>query len=395
MTALALSVCRMAAAQLTDEGVAYRKEVVEDAGVELPVVVDWVRLPAGEHSGVEAQFISVSDRAEMSVFSVPFQATFGPGRAAERAEELRLMLAPTARFEDVKAEPVRIDTHEGMRMTALWRVPDRPADVFAMAVPARGTTVVVFLMMAHEEDDGFASIAEVLVRKTLVLEPPVEVPDEPVGTYDDGRGFSLALPDAWRRILPVEVERAALGAGVDTAHHEPGDVLGFVRPGLLRQSPNVVVSMVGSWMEVSEETLSEFETQYRAIMEAGDDPFVLERTAVVRVAGRDCFEVTGEVEIVGGTLVQTQVFVPVDDHDSLLLTFSVPSVLGEDHPVHGEVERILSSVTVHEPGEGTAPVREPPHEARPSAWRTALLVLALVLAAALLVVLARLRRRRR
>lgn len=381
-----------AGAQLTAaqgaDGVPYEKALIDSASVELPVPVDWVRLPAGDYTGVEAQYISVADGVEMSVFSIPFQCSFGPASAHRRASELKAMLAPTATWEALEPEAVRIDGIEGLVLRALWPLPDRPADVFAMAVPVQGRTTVVFVMMPRKDTGGFARIAQMFEDRTLVTEPPAEIPQGPVGIYDDGRGFSIQVPDGWRRILPEEIQAVALSAGVDPQEREPRETLGFVRPGIHRQSPNILVSMAESWMAVSEETLADFESQYRAVVGTRGSPFTLDDTSIATVAGRDAFLVTGKVEIVGATLDQSQYFVDVDDY-SLILTFTVPATLAKDDPLRADVESMVQSVRIH--GDEHAPVGEaasaPVEDPGSGHAYTWLIVLGLLVAAALVIYL--------
>ncbi len=382
------------------DGLAFKKHVLASSSVELPVPADWVRLPGGEYTGVKAQFISVPDSAELSVFSIPFQCDMGPAVASQRAQELKAMLAPTVRWEDIRASSVLVDGQPAVSVRALWPVPEKPADVYALAVAVEGRTTVVFVMMAHTGDDAISRVADMIEERLLVLARPAQGSAFMSGTWRDGRGFSVEVPAPWRRILPEEVEAVASSAGREPAQPGEEETLGFVSPGIHRQSPNVILSMADAWMPVSEEMRQEFESRYRAMVGTRESPFTLDTTTIVEVAGRPSYLVQGRVDIVGATLEQSQYFVPVDEH-SLILTVTMPAYLPPADPVHGQVRAMLDSVSISTPSDGpvamgpVAPLDVDGVEDAPPALRKLLLLSALVLATALLVVmLTRIRRRR-
>lgn len=375
-----------AGAQGPEPSVPFKRVAVEGAGLEIPVPVEWVRLPAGEESGAEALFVSVQAMAELDVFSVPFQSGFSGEDLEERAGEIRRFVSAEARWEQVRTEAVDVDGVGGMILRAVWKRTDEPADVAAVAFPARGRTVLVLLVMARREGSTFDLIAGLLLEHIHLLERPAAIPD-PTGTYEDGRGFSIAPPSGWRRVLAEEME--VLSTAAELAAEDAAAPVAFVRPGILRQSPNLVVDTVPSLMPVSEEMLDEFQLRYRDALATREGPFTIDRGSMATVAGRDCFLMQGRTEVVGETIRQHQYFVPLGDH-YLILTFSIPDAAAQ--ACQSDVDAALASVVIQEPGE-IAREPEPPVD-EPGRGTLAFVLGGVAVLAALVAALAAVRRRR-
>jgi hypothetical protein len=352
---------------------------VPSAFLELPVPADWVQLPERGDTGVEAAFISVADMAELDVFSVPFQSSFDGAVLDERAAEIGSFVS--ADLEGVETRPVTIDSVDGMVLTATWNRMDQPADVLAIALPTRGRTTLVLLIMGSREASRFATVSRLLEARTHVASKPAPVPSHEA-VYEDPQGFSLALPAGWRRVTAGELE--VISAAART---EGRDATSFVHAGIHRQSPNLVVDMPPSPLLVSEEMLSEFELRYRDLIAARESGFTLDRSTLETVAGRESFHMIGRIETPFATILQHQYFIPSGDR-SLILTFSAPETAGAG-PLE-DMESIVSSLTFLDDVPAPRPVAEPPRD-------RSMIVLALVLASGLgLVVLAwRLTRRYR
>jgi len=385
---LLLLVCpRSLLAQEQESSVPFKRVVVESAGIELPVPVDWVRLPAGEETGAEALFISVQAMAELDVFSIPFQSGFGEADLDERAEEIRLFVSPSAQWQEMRVEGVEIEGVGGMVLRAVWKRMDEPADVVAVAFPTRGRTVLVLLVMARREGSPLDLLADLLVKQIHLLERPAPV-EASRETYEDGRGFTITPPAGWRRVAPVEVAVIAAAAGL-ADDEAAAATIGFVRPGILRQSPNVVVDMTPSLMSVSEEMLEEFQIRYRQILASRQGPFTLDQGSLATVAGRECFLMQGRTEVVGETVRQHQYFVPVEDH-YLILTFSIPESAAAAR--QADVDAVLSSVVIQEPPEVVEQV--PPVADEPGSGTLAFVLGGMAVLAALVAAIAAVRRRK-
>jgi len=369
-------------------GVPFTRVAIESAGIELPVPVDWVRLPAGEETGAEALFLSVQAKAELDLFSVPFQSGFGKEDLDGRAEEIRRFVSPGASWTDVRVEAVRVEGTGGMVLRAVWHRTDEPADLVAVAFPTRGRTALVLLVMARRGDGLLDLIADLLVAQIHLLEPPAPVEAAP-GTYEDGRGFSVTPAAGWRRVAPEELAVIREDAGVD--EEAAAEAVAFVRPGILRQSPNVVVDMTPSLMPVSQEMLEEFEIRYRRVLASREGPFTLDRGSIASVAGRDCFLMQGRTEVVGETIRQHQYFVPVEDH-YLILTFSVPDAVAGAR--QADIDAVLASVVIQEPS-GVVEQATPPVAGEPGRGTLAFVLGGLAVLAALVAAIAAVRRRSR
>lgn len=309
-----------------DELMPYKKVPIESAGIELPVPVDWVRLPSGEESGAEALYISVQAKAELDVFSVPFESHFDESDLGAHARQIQDFVSTTAVWENVEARLVEVGGSSGMVLEARWLRMDQPADVMGLALPTEGRTALVLLVMAERQGSPFGLLVSLLCEHTLVISRPVgakEPSTEPL-SYKDVRGFEFDAPRNWRRVLPEEIRILARKAGMSGDGSEDlASTVGFVRPGILRQSPNFIVDMTPSLMPVNEEMLGEFEIRYRQLIALRQTPFTLDKASLVQVAGRESFLMEGRTDVVGQAVRQYQYFVPVEDH-SLVFTFSLP-----------------------------------------------------------------------
>ncbi len=385
---LLLACPRLSFAQEGEPSVPFTRVAIEAAGIELPVPFDWVRLPAGDETGAEALFISVQAKAELDVFSVPFQCGFEEAQLDERAEEIRRFVSPSAKWRDQRVERVDIEKAGGMILRAVWERADEPADVAAVAFPTRGRTALVLLVMARRDDSPLDLIADLLVTRIHLLEQPAPV-ESSSGVYEDGRGFSITPPAGWRRVIKGEVAVIAAAAGL-ADDEEAAAAIGFVRPGILRQSPSVIVDMTPSLMPVSEEMLEEFTIRYRQILASRQGPFTLDRGTIATFAGRACFLMQGRTEVVGETVLQHQYFVPVEDH-YLILTFSIPdSAAGARQ---ADIDAALASVVIHESGTAVEP--PPPPAEEPGHGTLAFVLGGLAVLAALVAAIAAVRRRRK
>jgi hypothetical protein len=330
----------------TDE-LPYSMEALADAGLELPVPVGWVRLPAEEGSGAEALFISVQDMGELDVFSMPFQCAFDESGLEDRAREIHDFVSPGTDWEGIATKLVTLGAVTGMSLRARWPRMDRPADVLAVAFPTRGRTALVLLVVASGETSPFDLVASLIEERTRLLAPPADGASSSAGLprWEDGRGFGFDVPAGWRRVLDVEVEVLAGETGSDAGEGASG-MVGFVRPGIFRQSPNLIVDLTPSLMPVSEEMLEQFEMRYRQLIGPRTSPFTLDSASIVDVAGRDSFRMEGRMEVTGLTVRQDQYFVPVGDH-SLILTFSFPDTMAAT--LDPQVRGVLGSLVVSEP----------------------------------------------
>ena len=225
--AMILSLSAAGIASAGEAPIPYGKVPIPSAGVEIPVPLDWVRIPMGSGSGAEAQYVSVKDMAELDVFSVPFQSDFGDASFGDRAAELMAFSSPLSRWTDMKTRRAVAGDVQGIEVRASWKRADQTADVLALAFPIRGRSVIVLLIMAQAEGSSFAFLADLLASRTTITDPPgeVDVPASPPTVHEDPRGFSLAVPSGWRRVMPAEVEALA---GLCEARFDAGQRAGAV-----------------------------------------------------------------------------------------------------------------------------------------------------------------------
>jgi len=322
-----------------DPGIPYTLVAIEEAAIELPVPVDWVKLPV-EEGGPRAIYISVPEAAELSVFSVPFETHPIEASAAARASEIRSFVGPASGWEDVRGSIVEVAGAEGLAVRAVWKRPDRPADVCALAFPTAGRTALIVLIMEQKEASLFETMTALLVGRTRILSPAeADAPPERPWLYEDPRGFSLTLPAMWRRISPAEVDVLSSDAGMPAT-----EVVGFVRPTILWQSPNVILDLNPTPLRVSEDSLRALETSYREIL-GSRGPYTLDRASIVKVGQRDAMLLEGRTAGAGGDVRQLQHFVPIEDR-TLILTASAP-MPGE--AAMKDIEAIAGSLSLVSP----------------------------------------------